>query len=259
MINCDPSQNHESMAPTTELNVEKAAALFRNANVITVLTGAGISAESGIQTFRDTPDSLWNRFDPAILSSLNGFAADPQLVWDWYIDRRTDMLAAQPNAAHVGLATIDKKKDLQIFTQNIDDLHERAGSESVTHFHGDIKTARCFAGCGWEGKFEDTRSGGMPGCPNCASIARPNVVWFGENLDLTTMTHAKARLQNTDLHIVIGTSGVVEPVASIIYNNAREGSTILSINKRKSDHLWYADYTMTGSAGWILEAIAKLV
>jgi len=259
MINCDPDNNYESMQPMKETNIANAVSLIQNANVITVLTGAGISAESGIQTFRDTPDSLWNRFDPEILSSLNGFAGDPQLVWDWYVDRRTDMLAAQPNNAHIGLAEIAKKKDMVIFTQNIDDLHERAGSPNVTHFHGDIKTARCFAKCGWKGKFEDTVPGIMPGCPCCASIARPNVVWFGEMIDPLNMISANARLQNTDLHIIIGTSGVVEPFASLVHNNARGGSTILSINKRPDDHLWYADYSLTGSAGWILDEIAKRV
>lgn len=247
------------MLPQNEINVEKAVELFKNANVVTVLTGAGISAESGIQTFRDAPDSLWNRFDPAILSSLNGFAGDPQLVWDWYVDRRVDMLAATPNKAHVGIAKLGGKVDMQVFTQNIDDLHERAGSTSVTHFHGDIKTARCFAKCGWKGKFEDTRPGGMPGCPNCASIARPNVVWFGEMLDPIIMRNAAARLQNTDLHVIIGTSGVVEPFASLVHNNAKEGSIIVSINKRQEDHIWYADKTLTGSAGWIIDEIAKRV
>lgn len=259
MINCDPNSNTEMMYPTMELNVEKAAAIFSAAKGITVITGAGVSAESGIATFRDTKDGLWNRFSPDKLASLNGFADDPQLVWDWYIDRRVDMLAAQPNKAHVGLAELGKKKKVDVFTQNIDDLHERGGSDPVRHFHGDIKTAKCFAGCGWTGAFEDTIPGQMPSCPSCNGLARPNVVWFGEMLSPSVIIHAQTAIQQNDLHVIIGTSGVVEPVASLVHNNAKQGSIILSINKRMMDHIWYADYTMTGSAGWIIEEIVKRI
>jgi NAD-dependent deacetylase len=259
MINCDPNNNYRPISGMQEINVEKAVELVQAANGITVITGAGISAESGISTFRDGNNALWSRFNPDKLASLNGFADDPQLVWDWYIDRRDDMLAAQPNKAHLGLAYIGKEMHMDVFTQNIDDLHERAGSLDVTHFHGDVKTAKCFHKCGWEGKFEDTVKGQMPGCPSCGKLARPNVVWFGENLDPIDIMMAQKAIQSNTLHIVIGTSGVVEPVASLVYNNAQVGSTILSINKRSSDHLWYADYSMTGSAGWIIDEIAKRI
>jgi NAD-dependent deacetylase len=259
MMSCDPSYKDNSIQPMKEINIEKAVELVNAATGITVITGAGISAESGISTFRDTDDGLWHRFSPDKLASLNGFADDPQLVWDWYLDRRTDMLAAQPNKAHIGLAEIAKKKPVEVFTQNIDDLHERAGSHPVVHFHGDVKTARCFAGCGWKGKVEETVPGTMPSCPSCGKLARPNVVWFGELLDPASVMDAGACIQMNDLHIIIGTSGVVEPVASIVYRNAQHGSTILSINKRVTDHMWYADYSMTGSAGWILEEISKRV
>lgn len=245
---------------TKEINVEDAVLLIKNAATISVITGAGISAESGISTFRDPKDGLWTRFDPNILSNLNGFAEDPQLVWDWYIDRRVDMMAAQPNLAHLGLAKIAKTYKVDVMTQNIDDLHERAGSSNVIHFHGDIHGAKCFAGCGWVGKFEDTnRDGSMPACPSCSGLARPNVVWFNEALDNDLVWDAKDNIVENNLHIIIGTSGQVEPVASLVYNYARPGTKVLSINKRTIDHMWYADYSMTGSAGWIIDEISKRI
>ena len=241
-----------------ELTTNEAVTLLQGAKRIAVLTGAGISAESGIQTFRDAPDALWNRFDPAKLASMDGFKEDPQLVWDWYAQRIAEITMAQPNAAHYALAKLAKHKPVALFTQNIDDLHERAGS-ITTHFHGDIVSARCFeqhGPCGWVGNANETVvRGTMPGCPKCESIARPNVVWFGEMLDSGIMASAKNEIWNADLIFIIGTSSVVEPVASLVHTCAAPGSTIVSVNKRKVDHSPYADKTLTGLAGAVLSSI----
>ena len=251
-------QLHEFGKQDEELTIEEAIKLVQGAKRIAVLTGAGISAESGIQTFRDAPDSLWNRFDPEKLASMDGFKEDPQLVWDWYGQRMGEITLAQPNAAHLALAKLAKHKPVALFTQNIDDLHERAGSVT-THFHGDIVNARCFeqhGPCGWSGKANETVvRGTMPGCPKCESIARPNVVWFGEMLDPIIMAKASAEVYAADLIFIIGTSSVVEPVASLTYNCAAPGSTIVSVNKRKVDHSPYADKTLTGLAGAIMSQV----
>lgn len=249
-----------------ELTINAAAALIQNSKRITVLTGAGISAESGIMTFRDhSTDALWDRFDPAKLSSMDGFKEDPKLVWDWYGDRMGDITAAQPNKAHLALAKLASHCHVSLFTQNIDDLHERAGSV-VTHFHGDMLGARCFQehqSCNWRGLANETVSHshnpGIPGCPKCTSIARPNVVWFGEMLDPLILRKAVQDIGSADLIFVIGTSGVVEPVASLVHNNVSPGSTIISVNKRADDHAWYADKTLTGLAGDIMSQVVNLV
>jgi NAD-dependent deacetylase len=243
-----------------ELTRAQASDLVRNAKKITVLTGAGISAESGIMTFRDhTADALWDRFDPAKLSSMDGFKEDPKLVWDWYGDRMADICAAQPNKAHQALAKLAQHKPVNIYTQNIDDLHERAGSK-VTHFHGDMLGARCFQDqgpCDWNGLGNETVSHAsqVPGCPKCTSIARPNVVWFGEMLDVKILHQARQDIQTSDLIFIIGTSGVVQPVANLVYDNAVPGTTIISVNKRTEDHMWYADHTLTGLAGDIMSEV----
>lgn len=245
-----------------ELTTADAVHFIQNSKKITVLTGAGISAESGIMTFRDHKgEGLWDRFDPAKLSSMDGFKEDPKLVWDWYGERLADIVAAQPNKAHLALAKLAKHKPLSLYTQNIDDLHERAGS-TVTHFHGDMVGARCFQEhqpCDWVGLANETvahsHAPGIPGCPKCTSIARPNVVWFGEMLDTNIIASASSDIYNSDLIFIIGTSGVVEPVASLVKNNAAPGSTIVSVNKRVEDHIWYADRTLTGSAGDIMSTI----
>jgi NAD-dependent deacetylase len=248
-----------------ELTINDAASLIQNSKHITVLTGAGISAESGIMTFRDhTTDALWDRFDPAKLASMDGFKEDPQLVWDWYGDRIGDIIVAQPNKAHLALAKLAAHRKVDLFTQNIDDLHERAGSV-VTHFHGDMLGARCFQEhepCNWQGMANETISHrhapGIPGCPECTSIARPNVVWFGEMLDSNILKQANNSIHNADLIFVIGTSGVVEPVASLVYNNAKPETMVISVNKRVDDHLWHAGKTLTGRAGDILSQIVDI-
>jgi NAD-dependent deacetylase len=245
---------------TNEISIADAIKLVQNAKRIAVLTGAGISAESGIQTFRDGNNAHWNRFDPAKLASMDGFKDDPQLVWDWYGQRMGEITMAQPNAAHYALAKLAKHKSVSLFTQNIDDLHERAGSQ-VTHFHGDIATARCFeehGPCGWVGNANETVvRGTMPGCPKCASIARPNVVWFGELLDSKVLTKATDDIYNSDLIFSIGTSNVVEPVASLPFTSAAPSSVFISVNKRKSDHSPYADKTLTGLAGAVMSQVVN--
>ncbi|MFX0014346.1 MAG: NAD-dependent deacetylase [Promethearchaeota archaeon] len=183
--------------------------------IITVLTGAGFSQASGIPTFRGK-NGLWKNYDPSDLATPSAFARDPELVWEWYKWRLKVVLNAAPNPAHLILAEVEKKGfDIVILTQNVDDLHERAGSGNVIHFHGEIREARCVS-CGrmftWTIELLST-VGDIPKCETCGSFYRPNVVWFGEGLDRKVIQTSIDRLSSTDILIVAGTSGVVYPVA----------------------------------------------
>ncbi len=194
----------------------------------TVLSGAGFSQASGIPTFRGK-DGLWKNYDPSELATPNAFASDPKLVWEWYRWRLNIILNADPNLAHLKLAEVEQKGfNIAIMTQNVDDLHERAGSQNVTHLHGEIRQARCF-NCGE--KFTWTLDllkniDDIPKCNSCGSICRPDVVWFGEGLDSRIIQGCIDRLSITDILIVAGTSGVVYPVAEFPFLARRQNPQV---------------------------------
>jgi NAD-dependent deacetylase len=195
---------------------------------ITVISGAGFSQASGIPTFRGK-DGLWKNYDPSELATPSAFTKDPVLVWEWYRWRLNIILNANPNLAHVKLAEIEQRSyDIAILTQNVDDLHERAGSQNVIHVHGEIRQARCTS-CGE--KFIWTlnllkSTNDIPQCNTCGSICRPDVVWFGEGLDRGIIQQCTDRLFVTDLLIVAGTSGVVYPVAEFPFIAKRQNSKV---------------------------------
>lgn len=204
-------------------------ASVRASRRIVVLTGAGMSADSGIPTFRDALSGLWSRFDPETLATRDGFKRDPALVWGWYESRRRGVLRTTPNAGHVALrdlAALDWVEDLTIVTQNVDDLHERAGSGQVVHLHGSLFAPRCLA-CGRApeqgepdaadaGPADDCdRSVPPPHCQHCGGLIRPGVVWFGEEMPTREWAQAVRRVQDADLLLVVGTSGRVYPAASL--------------------------------------------
>ena len=185
---------------------------MKNKKHIVVLSGAGISAESGLKTFRDS-DGLWNGYDVYEVATPEGFAKNPQLVLDFYNDRRRDVAAALPNAAHIGLAELEKDFDVTIITQNIDDLHERAGSTKVLHLHGEIFKMRSVAD--EENTFEirgDIKVGDLAAD---GSQLRPYIVWFGEAVPM--MEIATPLLRDCDYFVVVGTSLQVYPAASLLY------------------------------------------
>ncbi|MFX0123222.1 MAG: NAD-dependent deacylase [Candidatus Hodarchaeota archaeon] len=182
---------------------------------ITVISGAGFSHASGIPTFRGK-DGLWKNHDPSELATPFAFAKDPKLVWEWYKWRLNIILNADPNLAHLMLAEVEQEGfDIAILTQNVDDLHERAGSQKVTHLHGQIRQARCVS-CGstfiWTLDLLKTVND-IPRCSICQSVCRPDVVWFGEGLDHQIIQRCIDRLSLTDVLLIAGTSGVVYPVA----------------------------------------------
>lgn len=204
-----------------------------------VLSGAGMSAESGVPTFRDTPRSLWARFDPATLATPEAYERDPALVWAWYQWRTHLVRRAQPNEGHVALARWARSRpELRIVTQNVDDLHERAGSPEVIHLHGSLFAARCVA-CGRPPSQPLASLGDdgppplrllPPTCAACGGLLRPGVVWFGEALPPGPWQAALDAVTRCDLLVVVGTSGLVHPAASLPAQALARGVPVVEIN-----------------------------
>jgi len=211
------------------------------AEKIVILTGAGISAESGLGTFRDE-NGLWTKYDLEEVATPEGFARNPALVHDFYNARRANCLKAAPNAAHEALARLenDYPGDVLIVTQNVDDLHERARSRRVIHMHGRLSRALC-AACGHRWDAPDTMAPDAP-CPACAATAtRPDIVWFGEMP--YHMEEIWAALRACDLFVAIGTSGNVYPAAAFAQDARRAGAATLELNLEPSQTV--ADFTQT--------------
>jgi len=235
---------------------------LRNTQHLVILTGAGVSAESGIATFRDALTGLWENYDAETLASEFGFRADPALVWGWYEWRRNRVLRAQPNPAHYAIAQLEKVlPKLTLITQNVDDLHERAGSSKVLHLHGSINKPRCLA-CDEPYAFLDEvlpnatsdRESRIdpPRCNLCDGPIRPGVVWFGEQLPANEWELAQEACRDCDLMLVIGTSGIVWPVANLPYLADEKGACIVQINPIISGLNGVANFNLAGKAGEVL-------
>lgn len=203
-----------------------------------VLTGAGISAESGLATFRDALTGLWERFDAEQLATPEAFERDPELVWGWYESRRAKVTMAKPNDAHLALAQLEAARPQTIVvTQNVDNLHERAGSRNVLHLHGSLFTPRCER-CGSAHLFDATaawepeegRPIEPPRCTTCGGRVRPGVVWFGEPLPAGAWRKAEAAASACDLLLVVGTSGLVQPAASLPWIARQTGASVVVID-----------------------------
>ncbi len=216
---------------------------------VVVFTGAGISAESGIMPFRNATDgdeAVWDKYDPAILSSMDGFMEQPSLVWGWYAEKLQKALDAEPNVGHYALTF----NDAPVITQNVDLLHEKAGSSKVIHMHGQGDKAKCTE-CNWQGDIavldmSKINEGVLPQCPSCNGLARPDVVWFGEMLDNSKMIDARTLITGS-ICIVVGTSAQVQPMASY----PMFADLIISINPREADHM-HGALQLTGTACEIL-------
>ncbi len=187
---------------------------LRSARHVCVLTGAGVSAESGVPTFREAQEGLWANYDPMQLATPEGFASDPKLVWEWYRWRREQVVNVEPNPAHIGLAQLqDLVPTLTLVTQNVDNLHQRAGSRDVIEFHGNILVDRCFVeGC----VIETPLRGDIPLCPGCGAPVRPGVVWFGEAIPEEALNLSFAAASDCDVFLSIGTSSLVYPAAGLV-------------------------------------------
>lgn len=239
---------------------------LRDACHVVVFTGAGVSAESGIPTFRDRLTGLWARFEPSRLATADAFRADPSLVWGWYQWRRSLVHRARPNPAHLAIAALaGKVPKLTLITQNVDDLHERAGSHDVIHLHGQLERPRCFT-CQREpdeplpipDEPEAGRHVTPPACVHCGTPLRPGVVWFGESLPMNAMHQAFAAAEDCDLLISIGTSGVVYPAAEIPQVAWRAGATVLHINPTPGPLHGERDFALASAAGVALPALVEI-
>jgi NAD-dependent deacetylase len=224
------------------------------AGTVCVLTGAGMSAESGIATFRDAQTGLWSKFDPAQLASDEGFRANPPLVWDWYAQRRDGVRGAQPNAGHVALAAFARRRPgvLTVITQNVDDLHQRAGVVDTIRLHGDILEDRWLDACPKRCTVSRARPGRPPRCDECGNLVRPGVVWFGEMLPPQAIDAAERAARACDVMLVVGTSGVVWPAAGLAGLARRHGAFVAIVNPEATDLDDDADAVLQGTAGTLL-------
>lgn len=234
-------------------------AALRNARHVAVLTGAGVSAESNIPTFRDAMTGLWSQYRPEELATPEAFAANPKLVWDWYQWRRELVSKASPNPGHKALAELEKwVPQMTLITQNVDSLHQRAGSKDVVELHGNISRVKC-AHCHRIVNDWEEREDAPPPCPdeNCAGLLRPDVVWFGESLPPETLHRSMEAARNCNIFFSIGTSAVVQPAASLIYLTMQENEPTVEINIQPTAQSGQVEYALCGPAGEILPKLLE--
>jgi NAD-dependent deacetylase len=229
---------------------------LRTARKIVVLTGAGISAESGLATFRDAQTGLWSKFKPEELATAEAFQRNPKLIWDWYAWRREQALEAEPNAGHFALAEMEKRApEFLLITQNVDGLHTRAGSKRIVELHGNIHRFRCFENDCASDNF-DVEHGR---CRSCNGNLRPDVIWFGEMLPVGALETAVTTAETCDVFFSIGTSGMVYPAADLWRRAKDSGAIVIEINKDPTPLTPLADHSFHGKAGEILPALLQQI
>lgn len=229
---------------------------LRDARHVVALTGAGISAESGIPTFRDAQTGLWARYRAEDLATPEAFRRDPRLVWDWYEWRRGLVAQAAPNAGHRALARLEGLvPKFTLITQNVDGLHQRAGAGSVLELHGNIRRNKCFD----ENIVVDAQDAHErpPRCPRCGAYLRPDVVWFGESLPSRILADAEGAAQSAELFFSIGTSAIVYPAAQLPLSALQSGATVIEVNKEPTPITALATFSLHGFAGDILPRLIQ--
>ena len=230
-------------------------AALHAARFVAALTGAGISAESGLATFRNAQTGLWARFDPRELATPTAFARNPKLVWDWYAWRRERVAAAQPNAGHIALAEMERRAPaFALITQNVDGLHQRAGSRAPIELHGNIARVKCSR----EGTIVErwqAAADEVPRCANCGALLRPDVVWFEETLPERALAAAEDAARRCNVLLVVGTSSEVYPAAALPALARRGGACVVEINPDETPLSASADYALRAAAGAILPAL----
>ncbi len=233
--------------------------LRRGSASLVALTGAGVSQESGLRTFRDAQTGLWSQYKPEELASPQAFARDPKLIWDWYAWRREAVKGVRPNPGHYALVEMEKRAlGFTLITQNVDGLHRMAGNQNVLELHGNIHRVRC-ADCyrvaeTWE---EDTDS--VPRCTECGGLLRPDVVWFGEALPRDQLEAAVEAARSCDVFFSIGTSGVVQPAASLAFAARNRGAIVVEVNAEPTPLTPKANFVLHGKSGEILPELVKAV
>ena len=237
-------------------DLENARRWLAEAGRLCVLTGAGISAESGVPVFRG-PGGLWRQYRAEELATPEAFASDPRLVWEWYDWRRSVVARAEPNAGHLALVELERRAaDFTLITQNVDGLHERAGSRRVLKLHGDLWTLRC-TGCGAE---SENRAVPLPEIPprcECGALLRPGVVWFGEALPADVLEAAFSAAGRAEVFLVVGTSAVVQPAASLPLTAKQAGARLIEVNLEPTPLSALAEASFHGPAGELLPQLVE--
>lgn len=234
-------------------------ARVRMSHRVVVLTGAGVSQESGLRTFRDAQTGLWAQYKPTDLASPDAFARDPKLVWDWYAWRREAIKAVRPNAGHYALAQMEKHiPQFTLITQNVDGLHRMAGNQNVLELHGNIQRVRC-ADCYTFTEIWDDDTEAVPRCKVCGGLLRPDVVWFGEALPRDQLEAAVEAARACEVFFSIGTSGVVQPAASLAFAAHNRGATVVEINVEPTPLTPKVNYALHGKSGEILPRLVEAI
>lgn len=242
------------MTTTSDIPDALLAAL-RDARHVCVLTGAGVSAESGVPTFREAQDGLWAKYRAEDLATPEAFLADPVLIWRWYRWRRELVADAEPNPGHRAIAALaERVPKLTLITQNVDNLHQRAGSRDVIEFHGNIFEDRCFADGSLQAGDDTTA---VPTCTECGSNLRPGVVWFGEAIPEQALNDSCAAAAACDVFLSVGTSSLVYPAAGLADLAKQNGATIVEINPNPTAHAANFDFAMAGNSGAILPELVN--
>lgn len=226
------------------------------AESVCVLTGSGVSAESGVPTFRDAQTGLWAKFEPEALATMEAFQRNPSMIWDWYEWRRKLVRQAKPNAAHYALANMESLfPRFSLITQNVDGLHQAAGSQKMIEFHGNIMRTICAdEGCVIE-DYDASQS--PPPCPRCAAYLRPDVVWFGEAIDQGSLDKAIALADECDVFFAIGTSAQVQPAAGLAEVAMQAGACVVEINPQRTVLSKRANFALHGAAGEVLPLLIE--
>ena len=250
----------------TQNSIERAVHALSSAQRIAVLTGAGVSKESGVPTFRDAQTGLWTQYDPQQLATSQAFQRDPKLVWEWYEFRRAMVREAKPNPGHEALVKLQNQfPRTTIITQNVDDLHEQAGSKNVIHLHGNIAQSKCFRDCQGSPTIVDLANidhdsaDVPPRCPHCGNYLRPDVVWFGEMLPVGQLQRAMDAAMQCDVMLVVGTSGLVHPAASLPIHAYQNGATIIEVNPDQTPLSTIAAVRLVGPSGELLPALIEKI
>jgi NAD-dependent deacetylase len=237
--------------------LDRVAAWIRDAERVVVLTGAGVSAESGVPVFRG-PAGLWRRFRPEDLATPDAFARQPELVWEWYLWRRERVAAAEPHEGHRAIARLESSRaGVTLLTQNVDGLHQRAGSRAPVELHGNLWRVRCAQGCGFTARDREVDAPRDVLRCRCGAWVRPEVVWFGESLNPEVLAAATDAVEQADVLVVVGTSAVVYPVAALPEIARRSGARLVEVNIEETPLSPHADAALRGPAGETLPALER--
>lgn len=229
--------------------------ILKKSSSLVFFTGAGISSESGIPTFRGE-GGIWNKLKPEELANFDAFMKNPQMVWEWYNHRKQITRDSKPNNAHLTIAEMQNHfEEITVVTQNIDNLHRRAGSKKIFELHGNIERNYC-VDCKTYYNEELDFKDGIPKCI-CGGLIRPDVVWFGEYLPEDQFMGGEKAARNGDVFFIVGTSAIVYPAAGLVYTAKQSGALLVEINLTKTEISSIVDYSFTGKAGEILPAILE--